>query len=415
MKWLTCLSLSLMATTLIHPAFADEAAPAAAPVVAPAAGQVPDTSDNQRAEAKRLFEEGLALARGRDFAAARRAFEQAYQISPHPIVMFNVGRSSEALGDVRAAIVAYESYLRSTDDSAAGAERAERAEAALRVRVLRSGLGPTLPSELATAVQSTVAIEVDCPIPGFTISQQGRPIANTPTKATLRVARGLPLSVTRAGYLSDVKEIPMDGPVSAHRCRAQLDPSVAVPTGQLQLRSGAAKTSFYVDGSLVGATLRLPSGPHLLEASAPGCARVSRIGQLATNEKLTVSLTPIPLGEPNAGMRPTHWMALGVGSLGVAALATSLVLFIENEQRYGEWQSDVAQVNNLSVGDPERNQRATDANNVLIQVHEADAFTWAAAVTGGVLVGTGIVLLALPAGPSSVRVGTSGLRVQGRF
>jgi tetratricopeptide (TPR) repeat protein len=407
MKWLTFLFLTFLSCAWVDLALAEDA-------LAPselAAAKEP--TEDERAEAKALFEQGVLLARARDFAAARGAFERAYQIAPHPIVMFNIARSAEALGDVGAAIEAYESYLSSSEDDTGAVERAERAEAALRIRVLRETLGPS-PTP-APPSRVTVPLAVDCPVPGFVLSQGDRTLAQTPTKGTLSVERGVPVKLTRAGYKSDTKEVPLDGPVSAYLCHVQFDRAAAVPRGSLELRSATPATWFYVDGVAVRATVSLPLGPHLLEASAPGAARVSRWVQLGANERLTVNLTPMPLEEKEAGMRSVHWVAAGVGVLGLAALATSVGLFVDNERRYAEWQADVEAVNALPARDLGRNSRALAANQKLDQVQQLDAVTWAAAVTGGVLVGTGVILFSLSSNRGAARVGANGLHFYGRF
>jgi hypothetical protein len=62
-------------------------------------------------EARRAFEAGrLAYERGR-FSEALAEYERAYSLSPHPTLLFNIGRAADSDGQVERAISAYASFL----------------------------------------------------------------------------------------------------------------------------------------------------------------------------------------------------------------------------------------------------------------------------------------------------------------
>ena len=61
--------------------------------------------------ARSAFEAGAdAYDHGR-FGEALREFERAYQLSPHPKLLFNIGRAADGDGQSERAISAYQSYL----------------------------------------------------------------------------------------------------------------------------------------------------------------------------------------------------------------------------------------------------------------------------------------------------------------
>lgn len=72
-------------------------------------GEAP--SAEARAEAKRLFELGLAYASEDDYAAAARAFESAQAAVPHPTTLFNLGLMYARLGRATDASHVLATYL----------------------------------------------------------------------------------------------------------------------------------------------------------------------------------------------------------------------------------------------------------------------------------------------------------------
>ncbi|HEX3482483.1 MAG TPA: tetratricopeptide repeat protein [Kofleriaceae bacterium] len=62
-------------------------------------------------EADRHFESGVALFREAKYAEALDEFERAYEISPHPLVLFNIAECHRALLHYAEAVVAYRQFL----------------------------------------------------------------------------------------------------------------------------------------------------------------------------------------------------------------------------------------------------------------------------------------------------------------
>lgn len=89
-----------------------------------------------RAHALQLFEESDKAYKAGDFEHAAALLRQAYAAYPEPILLYNLGRALEGMGDARAAADEYEHYLRvarRVDDRGA----IER-----RIETLRSPLTP---------------------------------------------------------------------------------------------------------------------------------------------------------------------------------------------------------------------------------------------------------------------------------
>ncbi|MBN1772267.1 MAG: hypothetical protein JXB32_13445, partial [Deltaproteobacteria bacterium] len=90
----------------------------------PAAAQ-PEAGEAERAEAVRLFEQGLAAFQVADFPAARDAFRASFQLRPNAAVLFNLANSERALYDYPAAIRSFRSYLERFGDRVTAEERTE--------------------------------------------------------------------------------------------------------------------------------------------------------------------------------------------------------------------------------------------------------------------------------------------------
>jgi tetratricopeptide (TPR) repeat protein len=76
-----------------------------------AGAQAEGPSSGADAKAQHLFEQGaLAYDEGR-FAEALASFEQAYELSARPKLLFNIGRAADSDGQAQRAIDAYNAYL----------------------------------------------------------------------------------------------------------------------------------------------------------------------------------------------------------------------------------------------------------------------------------------------------------------
>src|SRR5262249_14450983 len=81
-----------------------------------------------RTEARRHFKAGMVLVQKKNYAEGIKELEKAYEILPHPNVAFNIAQAQGEAGNLRFAIRAYQTYLKS--------EPPERAEVAATVKQL---------------------------------------------------------------------------------------------------------------------------------------------------------------------------------------------------------------------------------------------------------------------------------------
>jgi len=97
------------------------------------AGTAHATQEEDRARAEKLIQEGLTLARNKQFREAIPKFEAALKLYPHPETKHNLGRAHEELGELKKAHEYFTSALKDDYTFAAdGRQRLMRIEAELR-------------------------------------------------------------------------------------------------------------------------------------------------------------------------------------------------------------------------------------------------------------------------------------------
>jgi tetratricopeptide (TPR) repeat protein len=87
--------------------------------------------------AAELYEEGARAYREGRFDESAILIRRAYEIEPHPILLYNIARALESAGDLHGALEAYEQFLRDAPSDAEQRPRVTR-----RVEVLRVELAP---------------------------------------------------------------------------------------------------------------------------------------------------------------------------------------------------------------------------------------------------------------------------------
>src|SRR5690242_18477106 len=76
----------------------------------PARADKPATTDDQK-EADRHFKSGVALFKELKYAEALAEFERAYEIAPHPLVLYNIAACHRELSHYGEAVKFYERFL----------------------------------------------------------------------------------------------------------------------------------------------------------------------------------------------------------------------------------------------------------------------------------------------------------------
>ena len=111
-----------------------------------------------RDDARRYFKQGMALvAEGQHVEGAKR-LERAYDILPHPSVLYNIGLAYADAGDYDAAIAAFDEYLGWNTGDTAAVERLIVVLRAQRNEATAPNTAPPPPAEPSDATTAPVAV-----------------------------------------------------------------------------------------------------------------------------------------------------------------------------------------------------------------------------------------------------------------
>lgn len=147
------------------------------PEPAPAAATDPTT------KARQLFTRGQTLYGQARYSDAIAAFEEAYVLKPHPVILFNVGKCWEQLGETAKALRSYRDYLRLLPD-ATDKDTVSDAIANLERRLKEKGVQQLM----VFAEPADAKIEVD-----------GKPLGSSPASVELTAGNHM-LTVKKDGF-----------------------------------------------------------------------------------------------------------------------------------------------------------------------------------------------------------------------
>lgn len=254
-------------------------------MAAGAAAQGEVASGKSSAEVRELFRQARALYQEHRYAAAVAKFEQVFELSPSTVVSFNIGRCHERLGDVGKALRAYRDYLRQSPH-AADADAVKGTIANLERRLRETGVQQLLVfTEPARAL-----VEVD-----------GKVIGTSPASVEL-VAGSHRLVVSASGFQSEELSFSMDLKRSMERTVTLKAAPASAPA------PAAGPVASASDAPREASETREPLVPRVEASRHDGAVPV-------------VTAT-----------RPGRVAAYVVGGLGVASLATAIVLGVEAQR-----------------------------------------------------------------------------------
>ncbi|MCB9646411.1 MAG: PEGA domain-containing protein [Deltaproteobacteria bacterium] len=365
------------------------------------AGPAAAQSEDDVAQAKRLFEAGgAAYAQGR-YGEAIRALEAAYRFYPDPAVAFSLAQAcrrgffeDRAPARLLRALELYRVYLR---EAPRGGRREDAVDQIQQLEALR--LRVEAPPPAAPAPTPTELL-VYSAAPGATASVDGAPPA--PVPALVAVSPG-------------AHEVRVEAPgfdpaaLSAEAVEARMTP-VTVPLsprpGRVTVET-APGAELYVDGRAVGqaplaAPLALAPGPHRMDARRSGAHPAGVAVEVPQDGALTVQL---PLRTTT--QRKVAFGLLGAGAGLVALGATSAGLAV-----HFQGQAD--------LGTPTENLEPEDGDAVNQALDRRDGFRAAAGALLGVgaaaaLTGGLLYLLDVPEAPVGLALGPQGVVAVGRF
>lgn len=181
---------------------ADAGVPSNPPATNPTTN-VPATNDRVAQRARELFDEGVRLADEGRFESARAVFRSAYELQPHPSVLYNIAQCEVRLGDTQSAVATLERFL----ETGAGEIREEQRQAVQRqLDELRATLPATAHSSGSPpAPAGELAPEQPGPAPA---AAELVPTAPPPPDSTTAPARTEPSAVPSAPTVDTVGKPP---------------------------------------------------------------------------------------------------------------------------------------------------------------------------------------------------------------
>lgn len=241
-------------------------------------------SESVRTEARERFDRGLRLFNAQDNEGAYAEFKRAFELIPHPTVLYNLGLVLAARQRPVEAVAAFDRLLTSSkglSDQELTRAKATREEQLARIAEL----------ELVSSVAGTV-FEVD-----------GVAIGKSPLAAPVKVTSGSHVVAAIAPSHAPIRrEVTLAGQTKAVE-RFDLLPSVE-GLGQLKIESRPEGVEVTVDGQRVGktplpASIALAAGERVITLSRPGYASVERrlvVGPGSTGAlSLELAVDPVSL------------------------------------------------------------------------------------------------------------------------
>jgi hypothetical protein len=401
-------------------------------------------------EAARHFDRGYLLAQQGSLEAAIAEFKQAYALSPHPSVLYNLGQAYAASGRAVDAVQTLRKYLEQADPKQDSERRAQAAAVVdyqgqrigtLKLDVEPAGAEITLDGELlgkaplaapvqltagphgltvaaagytvrslrveivgkvASATQvklepsgSLTRLRVRCAVPDVTVSGEG--VASTRLERGGELALAAPpaeLRFERLGFLTSTQPVPAD-------TSKPIDCGLTKLDANAKLVPVAIDSPTTIDVRLDGQRFRqgkLPLGRHALALSGKGIENSEHIIEIGATHG-NVALAAREAGETlvderSAQRRLQLTLAIATSAAGVVSLGAAGVIYAINQPQYREWRQQGSQLASDMANNPGE-VSAADWNALLEDenaLRNRDAAALGLTVLGGALLATGAVL-----------------------
>ncbi len=336
-------------------------------------------------QAARLVEEGTALFQARDFEQAAIVFQQAYNLDPHPVLLFNIARAHQEMGDLPTALRMFRDVLGlDADENVVGA--ATGRIATLEQMLTEQGYDPATLD--ASDYVPRGFLNITSEPPGATVLIDGTELGVTPLNRGQIDEGAHELRLLLDGYHPVTTEVDVRGGGETIRSftmqeRTSLEQYVPPEPGYLSVNAPQPNMEVFIDGQRYSVTplVQAPLAPGTYEVvvNAVGWISYSSVIEVRSGEQLTLNATMEPVG----GFRPMQ-MSNGRRSLengfliGGGALVTTGTVF-------GVLALTSASSYNDRISDPARGRFRDQARtNALI----ADITIG----TGAALLVTGLVL-----------------------
>ena len=438
-----------------------------------AGAQTPTLSPAARQEAAERFDRGLRLFNQGENAGALVEFKRTYELTRDPSTLFNIGlvyaelkrpveavdaldtllKSSAKLGPeqrqkaerVRAEQSTFVSFL-TVDSNVPSLIEVDGVESAhtplagtLRVAAghhvvgaVAAGYPPSrktidiaggetqkLSFVLVPGEAALGHVALHCSLPEAAIFVDGADSGRTPLTQTLALNPGPHhIEVRRDGYRTATADIKLDlGAIADVTLEPEIDAAAVASTGgNLAITVSETDAKVSIDGRppepLTG-TIRLPVGPHHVSVTRsgfePGDLEVTIARGATFNTTVNLQADAQTRDAYLAGIHTRRIWGWSVGGVGIAALATGVVLLVTGHSALDSANANLTMVNqsfikggggtcdftenvnqtacNAMYADAQ--QRVTDANNRIIAGYIVGGVGVAAAVVGAVVLLTG--------------------------
>jgi hypothetical protein len=284
------------------------------------------------AEARRLFEEGVAAAAAGDFALAFIDFERSYELFPHPGTLKNLALAQDLAG--RSAD-AYRSWTELLDRFGDAVSEATRAEARRRIADLEGALA---------------SIEVTVNVAEASILVDGREVGWSPLPGPLRLEPGSRVVEARRAGHEDARAVVLvrqgaNPPIELLLREHELPPSV------LRVESDTAGATIVIDGGVPEpAPVEREVAPGILAVvvEAPGHVAERRSVSVAPSARVVLPIhlvpyvQPPPVPDPSADedgfwSGPWPWVIGGIVLAGAGAATAAALMWPESSATDADW------------------------------------------------------------------------------
>ena len=248
----------------------------------PAFAQKKKSGEDEAAkEAKQRFAKGVEFFNNGEFAAALAEFHWAYEVSPHYMVLFNIGRCYAKIGKHIEAFDYFEKYLKEAGDKIPDNRKEE-------VR-----------KELDALKKIIAYLDVTVNVKGSEITIGGKVFGTYPLKEKIKVEPGPhTMSVSADGYKSSSKDIVVP---SGATMTVDFELVEVVKWANLRVESDVPKAIVVLDGKEKGKAPwegKVKAGKHAVEIKAKGYKKEVSEVVLESDEERQLTLNPPITGKP---------------------------------------------------------------------------------------------------------------------
>jgi tetratricopeptide (TPR) repeat protein len=173
---------------------------------------LPLAADSPSTLAKTNYDRGLDLVREQRFDEAIPEFERAYSIKQHHAPLLAIASCYEQLADLSHAAKYLQRYLDEGGSQIPDAKRAtHQAKLSKWERQLQRAEEPESAAAMVTNINSSVPIQVECPLSDVSLHVDGRLVAKSPLPASLHLPPGEhAVEFWRAGHAWDRHRVSTD-------------------------------------------------------------------------------------------------------------------------------------------------------------------------------------------------------------